>query len=206
MLYGFLNDNNNPIYRSSVPNNSSNESQTVPPSKNKDYKSQNVNFNDITNGELYDNNNNNLFFLIAASLCIIGDIFIIISSELLVLASGKGTDWNYETSDTKERWSESSYETNNEKSTTNSWSKTQEHDVTCSASIEIPPSHKQTYSLLMNRYRGIVPTETDLKLTLCSAFIDPKDFIMYHQNNLYHQSVNVQYNLMNINIIESLNM
>eukprot|EP01084_Bolivina_argentea_P139279 245029_1 len=84
-------------------------------------------------------------------------------------------DWNYGTSTIEERFDESSYEESTEHATTNAWSQSTQHEVSCIASIDVAPSHRQTYSLFMNRYRGIIPSSKDLRLTLCSAFIDPED-------------------------------
>ena len=45
--------------------------------------------------------------------------------------------------------------------------------VECNAEIDVPPSHSVQYSLIFSTVDTIINTYTDLKLTLCSAFLNP---------------------------------
>merc|ERR1712129_653964 len=45
--------------------------------------------------------------------------------------------------------------------------------VSCEASTDIPPGHRMDYSLIFTKKNSTIKTYTDMKLTLCSAFLNP---------------------------------
>eukprot|EP01084_Bolivina_argentea_P294130 506012_1 len=66
-----------------------------------------------------------------------------------------------EESDTNTNGHETSYETSDTVT------------IECAGSVEVPPSHSLSYSLMFAEYNTTITTYTDLKLTLCSAFLSP---------------------------------
>jgi len=79
--------------------------------------------------------------------------------------------------------------------------------IECTASMQVPPSHSVSYSLVFNAFNTTIRTYTDLKLTLCSAFLhddagnvaDDSEHVIYVDNipgQLYHKEItacNVQF-------------
>jgi len=72
---------------------------------------------------------------------------------------------------------ESSYETSETKA------------IECSGEIEVPPSHSVQYSLIFNAFNVTLNTYTDLKLTLCSALINPDGNIDNNNNFIYIDNI-----------------
>eukprot|EP01084_Bolivina_argentea_P161107 280476_1 len=62
----------------------------------------------------------------------------------------------------------STYATASEDGFTNTISKS----VSCSASVDVPRGHQQSYSLIFSSTNSTIPTASDLKLTLCSYYIE----------------------------------
>eukprot|EP01084_Bolivina_argentea_P013484 25318_1 len=99
------------------------------------------------------------------------------------ISVGSKQDWSQTTSntDTDSDSTSSSNSHNNQNSdsstgtagSASSYGTSESVSVTCSGSISVPPSHSIQYSLIFNSVNTTVNTYTDLKLTLCKAFLDP---------------------------------
>merc|ERR1719334_208434 len=94
---------------------------------------------------------------------------------------GANQQWTESETVGSSQWSENS-ETESEQQTegsetsTNSesgWECTETTTVECAAEVEVPPGHSVGYQLLFNAYNTTLVTYTDLKLTLCSALVNP---------------------------------
>eukprot|EP01084_Bolivina_argentea_P164157 285431_1 len=90
----------------------------------------------------------------------------------------ESTENTKENSISQENTNESNKQNTQSLTDTNSFESSFEHtetvSVECSAEMEIPPSHGVEYSLIFNSINTTINTYTDLKLTLCSAFLNPK--------------------------------
>jgi len=106
------------------------------------------------------------------------------TASLDITADQKWTqkeDKTKSTSDSKTSTNESSQggsdTTSNEISTSTSQDQTYEtsetFSVSCEASTDIPPGHRMDYSLIFTKKNSTIKTYTDMKLTLCSAFLNP---------------------------------
>eukprot|EP01083_Nonionella_stella_P032612 89263_1 len=99
--------------------------------------------------------------------------------------------WSQSTSETIASANTSSY--SEENSVTIEQSQT--FAVECAASIDVPPSHSIDYTLRFKRYEIVISTYTNMKLTLCSAFLhpdkpeEPADYLFIDDipGYLYHQ-------------------
>jgi len=97
---------------------------------------------------------------------------------------GANQQWTESETVGSSQWSESSNsqnEQNTEGSESSSgsesgWECTETTSVECSAEIEVPPGHSVGYQLLFNAYNTTLITYTDLKVTLCSALVNPSAF------------------------------
>merc|ERR1712154_273351 len=80
-------------------------------------------------------------------------------------------------SDTTTEEETNSKSTSNGLSSSTSQDQTYEHSetfsVSCDASTDIPAGHRMDYSLIFTKQNSTVKTYTDIKLTLCSAFLNP---------------------------------
>eukprot|EP01083_Nonionella_stella_P005153 14967_1 len=80
-----------------------------------------------------------------------------------------------------ERSQENSYESSYGAASSSSWTQGSESayetssttTITCSAEMEVAPSHSVGYSLVFNSLETEIDVYTDLKLTLCSALLKP---------------------------------
>eukprot|EP01083_Nonionella_stella_P244329 850494_1 len=102
---------------------------------------------------------------------------------------GASTDWSSskeqgserstgtERTDTHEQTDAISYSATSSQSKTDAWESSYEQSketaITCAAEVEVPPSHSISYVLVFNAIETTIRTYTDLRLTLCSAFVDP---------------------------------
>ena len=102
-------------------------------------------------------------------------------SSSLSLSEERTSESNWQRSSSKisEQFSQVSRERSIEKSQSTSNSMTMStsfsESVSCSASMDIPPSTSVDYSLTFSQFEAIITTYSDLKLTLCSAYIDNND-------------------------------
>eukprot|EP01084_Bolivina_argentea_P320540 556181_1 len=97
-----------------------------------------------------------------------------LSKEVTIGANQQFT-WNTETSkETTEETSETNTEADN---TENSWESTTTSTVDCNGETEVPPAHSVKYALKFNMLHATIKTYNDLKLTLCSAFMNPSESV-----------------------------
>jgi len=81
--------------------------------------------------------------------------------------STSGSSWG-----SNEEWSQSTGSTS---SNENSWESSQTTTISCEGSMDVPPSHSVSYSLVFNTVRATIRTYTDMKVTLCSALLGGED-------------------------------